>query len=57
MRGSLGRTLLVTAGAIQTFVPVDLGKDGWDKAAAAADVLRAIAHGASARTPPGCCRT
>jgi RND superfamily putative drug exporter len=32
--------------AIQTIVPVDLGQDGWDKAAPAADALRAIAdHG------------
>jgi RND superfamily putative drug exporter len=31
--------------AIQTIVPVDTGKDGWDKAATAADELRAIAHG------------
>jgi RND superfamily putative drug exporter len=30
--------------AIQTIVPVDAGKDGWDKAAAAAGKLRAIAH-------------
>ncbi|HEX7268345.1 MAG TPA: MMPL family transporter [Streptosporangiaceae bacterium] len=30
--------------AIQAIVPVDLGKDGWDKAATAADSLRAIAH-------------
>jgi RND superfamily putative drug exporter len=29
--------------AIQAIVSVDLGKDGWDKAAAAADSLRAIA--------------
>ena len=31
--------------AIQTIVPVDMGKDGWDRAATAADELRAIAHG------------
>jgi len=30
--------------AIQTIVPVDVGKDGWNKAATAADELRAIAH-------------
>jgi putative drug exporter of the RND superfamily len=30
--------------AIQTIVPVDLGKDGWDKAAPAADSLRGIAQ-------------
>jgi len=29
--------------AIQTIVPVDLGRDGWDQAAPAADALRAIA--------------
>ncbi|HEY7014189.1 MAG TPA: MMPL family transporter [Streptosporangiaceae bacterium] len=29
--------------AIQTIVPVDLGRDGWDKAAPAADALHAIA--------------
>jgi RND superfamily putative drug exporter len=29
--------------AIQTIVPVDLGRDGWDEAAPAADALRAIA--------------
>jgi putative drug exporter of the RND superfamily len=33
--------------ALQTIVPVDTGKDGWDKAAAAADQLRAIAHDGS----------
>jgi putative drug exporter of the RND superfamily len=31
--------------AIQTIVPVDVGKDGWDKAAIVADELRAIVHG------------
>jgi RND superfamily putative drug exporter len=30
--------------AIQTIVPVSVGNDGWDKAATAADELRAIAH-------------
>jgi len=30
--------------AIQAIVPVDLGKDGWDKAAPAADSLRGIAQ-------------
>ena len=33
--------------AIQAIVPVDLGKDGWDKAAAAADSLRGIAQAGS----------
>jgi putative drug exporter of the RND superfamily len=33
--------------AIQTIVPVDLGKDGWDKAAPAADSLRGIAQSGS----------
>ncbi len=31
--------------ALQTIVPVDVGKDGWEKAATAADELRAIVHG------------
>jgi putative drug exporter of the RND superfamily len=30
--------------AIQTIVPVDMGKDGWDAAASTADKLAAIAH-------------
>ncbi len=33
--------------AIQVIVPVDLGKDGWDKAAPAADSLRGIAQSGS----------
>ncbi|HET9974186.1 MAG TPA: MMPL family transporter [Streptosporangiaceae bacterium] len=33
--------------AIQAIVPVDLGKDGWDKAAPAADSLRGIAQSGS----------
>src|SRR5215467_14957024 len=33
--------------AVQIIVPVDTGKDGWDKAATAADELRAIAHDGS----------
>jgi putative drug exporter of the RND superfamily len=33
--------------AIQAIVPVDLGKDGWDKAAPAADSLREIAQSGS----------
>ncbi len=33
--------------AIQVIVPVDLGKDGWDKAAPAADSLRGIAQAGS----------
>jgi len=38
-----GPTVSKDGKAIQAIVPVDLGKDGWDKAAAAADSLRAIA--------------
>jgi putative drug exporter of the RND superfamily len=38
-----GPTVSKDGKAIQAIVPVDLGKDGWDKAAAAGDSLRAIA--------------